>query len=374
MDLRGLYAGRSVFVTGHTGFKGAWLVAWLRHLGANVTGYALDPPTQPNLFDALGLAGQVRHVVADVRDRARLVAQMQAAAPSIVFHLAAQAIVRSSYGHPHETFETNVMGTVNALEAARACPSVGAVVIVTSDKCYEHRGAARPFREDDPLGGHDPYSASKACAEIVTGAYRDSFFGEGPLVASVRAGNVIGGGDWAPDRIVPDCVRALVAGEPVVVRNPDAVRPWQHVLDPLAGYLRLGASLLAEGPAFAGAWNLGPADGTARPVRWLVERFVDEWGEGSWTSFDPGVAQPREAAMLLLDSSRARERLGWEPAWDAETAVARAAAWYRDYYRDPASAPALVAAELEVYEAFEAEQVAPAAAAGATTGPAVVSA
>ena len=350
MDFRDAYAGRDVFVTGHTGFKGAWLTAWLRRLGGSVTGYALEPPTQPNLFDALGLAGQVRHVVADVRDRDRLVAEMRAAAPGIVFHLAAQALVRLSYADPRATFETNVMGTVNVLDAARACPSVRAVIVVTSDKSYAHRGATRPFREDDPLGGHDPYSASKACAEIVTAAYRESFFGDGPAVASVRAGNVIGGGDWATDRIVPDCVRALVAGEPIVVRNPDAVRPWQHVLEPLAGYLRLGARLVEEGLPFAGAWNLGPTDETARPVRWLVERFIDEWGAGSWTALSGDAPQPHEATMLRLDSSRARERLAWASAWDAETAVARAAAWYRDYYRDPSSAPALVARELEAYE------------------------
>ncbi len=224
-------------------------------------------------------------MTADVRDRDRLVAEVQVARPSVIFHLAAQAIVRRAYADPHETFETNIMGTVNILEAARACPSVRAVVIVTSDKCYENHELDAPFRETDAMGGRDPYSASKGCAELVTAAYRDSFFGDGVGLASVRAGNVIGGGDWAADRIVPDCVRALTAGEPVTVRNPDAVRPWQHVLEPLSGYLQLGARLARDGRRFAGPWNFGPAaQADERSVRWVVERFIDDWGSGSWTT------------------------------------------------------------------------------------------
>lgn len=345
------YRDRRVFVTGHTGFKGAWLAEWLTALGAEVTGYAQEPPSQPNLFDAIGLAGRVRHVAADVRDGDRLSAEVLAAEPSVIFHLAAQAIVRRAYANPREAFETNVMGTVNLLEAARACPSVRAVVIVTSDKCYENHDADQAFRETDPMGGRDPYSASKGCAELVTAAYRASYFADGASVASVRAGNVIGGGDWAVDRIIPDCVRALVAGDPVVVRNPDAVRPWQHVLEPLSGYLRLGALMLADGHDYDGPWNFGPTsqDGD-RSVRWVVDRFLGEWGSGSWTTPQDAGGEPPEAHRLSLDSGKARAQLGWVPVWDGQTAVRLTASWYREYYRAPASAHNLVDDQLEAYQ------------------------
>src|SRR5450759_1830773 len=296
------YRGRKVFVTGHSGFKGAWLTEWLTTLGAEVTGYALDPPTQPNLFDALDLGARLKHVVADLRDRDRLVAEVQAAQPSVIFHLAAQALVRRAYAEPRETFETNVMGTVNVLEAARACPSARAVVVVTSDKCYQNLESGRPFRETDAMGGRDPYSASKGCAELVTAAYRESYFAGGAAVASARAGNVMGGGDWAADRIVPDCVRALAAGEPIVVRKPDAVRPWQHGLEPRSGDLWLAALMLRDGHRYDGAWNFGPTDQDgARPVRWLIERFLEEWGSGSWTTPADVGRQPHEAHWLTLD-------------------------------------------------------------------------
>jgi CDP-glucose 4,6-dehydratase len=345
------YRGRQVFITGHTGFKGAWLAEWLGTLGAEVTGYALDPPTQPNLFDALDLGARIRHVIADVRDRDRLVAEVQAVQPSVVFHLAAQALVRRAYAEPHETFETNVMGTVNMLEAVRACPSVRAVVIVTSDKCYENFETGRGFRETDAMGGRDPYSGSKGCAELVTAAYRESYFTDGAAVASVRAGNVIGAGDWAADRIIPDCVRAVVAGDAVVVRNPDAVRPWQHVLEPLSGYLWLAALMLRDSRRYGGAWNFGPTDqGADRPVHWVVERFLEEWGSGSWvTPADPG-RQPHEAHHLSLDSSKARKQLGWAPVWSAQTAVRQTASWYREYYRAAATARELVEHQLEMYQ------------------------
>jgi CDP-glucose 4,6-dehydratase len=353
MRLADTYAGRSVFITGHTGFKGAWLAEWLTVLGAGVTGYALDPPTDPSLFDALGLAGRVRHVVGDVRDHGRLAAEVRGSHPSVIFHLAAQAIVRRAYTEPRETFETNVMGTVNVLEAARACPSVAAVVVVTSDKVYENAELGRAFLESDPVGGRDPYSASKGAAELVTAAYRASYFGDGTAaVASVRAGNVIGGGDWATDRIIPDCVRAVTAGEPIVVRNPDAVRPWQHVLEPLSGYLLLGARLLEEAHRYEGAWNFGPTiDAADRSVRWVVERFLEEWGAGSWTSPRPAGPQPHEAARLLVDSAKARAELGWAPVWDARAAVRETAVWYREYYRAPAMARDLVDHQLTSYEA-----------------------
>lgn len=345
------YGRRDVFVTGHTGFKGAWLTEWLTSLGATVTGYALDPPTRPNLFDALDLGSRIAHIVADVRDRDRLAAAVQGAQPSVIFHVAAQALVRRAYAEPHETLETNVMGTVNVLEAARACPSVRAVVIITSDKCYQNLETGRPFRETDAMGGRDPYSASKASAELVTAAYRESYFSDGAAVSSARAGNVMGGGDWAADRIVPDCVRALAAGEPIVVRNPDAVRPWQHVLEPLSGYLWLAALMLREGNRYEGPWNFGPTEATgARPVRWVVDRFVDEWGSGSWTTPANAGRQPHEAHNLSLDSSKAREQLGWAPVWDAPAAVRHTASWYREYYRAAARARELVEHQLEMYQ------------------------
>ncbi len=350
MGLAESYSGRSVFVTGHTGFKGAWLSEWLTTLGARVTGYALDAPTQPNLFTALGLEDRLRHVVADIRDHERLEAEVQAAQPSVIFHLAAQAIVRRAYVNPRETFEANVMGTVNVLEAARACPSVRAVVIVTSDKCYQNVEAGRAFHEGDAMGGRDPYRASKGAAELVTASYRDSFFAHGAAVASVRAGNVIGAGDWAADRIIPDCVRALAAGQPVTVRNPGAVRPWQHVLEPLSGYLWLAARMLDEGHRYAGAWNFGPTDIAGdQTVRWVVERFLEDWGAGSWTTPEDAERQLHEAHHLGIDSAKAREQIGWAPVWDARTAVRQTASWYREYYRAPAAAREMVEHQLRAY-------------------------
>jgi len=345
-----VFAGERVFITGDTGFKGAWLAYWLTRLGADVTGYALDPPTNPSLFDALDLSGQLCHLHGDVRDRDHLVAAVQAAAPSLIFHLAAQALVRRAYASARDTFETNVMGTVNLLEAARSCSSIRSVVIVTTDKVYQNMETGTPFREGDALGGTDPYGASKGAAELVTAAYRASFFGDGAAIASARAGNVIGGGDWAPDRIIPDSVRALVAGEPIVVRNPDAVRPWQHVLESLSGYLQLSALLLDEGSRYAGAWNFGPTEERSdEPVRWVVDQFIDQWGSGSWISYQGTEVQPHEAQRLSLDSAKAREQLGWAPVWDSQTAVGRTAAWYREYYRAPDRARDLVDDDIGTY-------------------------
>ena len=293
MSIAETYGGRNVFVTGHTGFKGSWISHWLVTLGAQVTGYALDPPTQPSLFDALDLRSRIDHVVADVRDRGRLAAEVNTAQPSVILHLAAEAIVRRGYVQPVETFETNVMGTVNVLDAARTCPSVRAVVIVTSDKCYQNHEAGQAFRETDPMGGRDPYSASKGCAELVTAAYRDSFFADGAAVASARPATSSAAAMGA-DRLVPEC-RAGAGGRPAGRRpEPDAIRPWQHVLEPLAGYLQLGTKLLAnDGQQYAGAWNFGPA-GAVEDVRchWVVEQFLDGWGSGTWTT----------PAMTALDS------------------------------------------------------------------------
>jgi CDP-glucose 4,6-dehydratase len=349
----GAYAGRRVFVTGHTGFKGSWLTSWLLALGAEVTGYALEPPTQPSLFEALDLAGSMHHVVADVRHEARLGQELSAAAPEVVFHLAAQPIVREGYARPRETFDVNVMGTVNLLEAVRRCSTVRGVVIVTSDKCYRNSDGRRRFGEDDALGGHDPYSASKACEDLVGSAYASSFLeARGMSLATARAGNVIGGGDWAPDRLVPDCVRALGAGLPVEIRSPDAVRPWQHVLEPLAGYLMLGARMLADGASARGAWNFGPSpDDSGLAVRWVVERLIEEWGAGSWTPASGEADARREALHLDVDSDKAARRLGWAPVWGSLDAVRRTAAWYKRFSGSPEAAASLVRDDIDAYAA-----------------------
>ncbi len=328
------WRGRRVFVTGHTGFKGSWLCLWLHALGAQVTGYALAPPTEPSLYVEARIDDLVTSVVADVRDGERLASELRAAAPEIVIHMAAQPLVRDSYRIPAETYGVNVMGTVHLLDAVRGCPSVRAVVSVTTDKCYENREWVWGYREHEPLGGYDPYSSSKACAELVTAAYRSSFFNPAAYdrhrvaVASARAGNVIGGGDWALDRLVPDCVRAILADEPVRVRNPHAIRPWQHVLEPLSGYLLLAQRLFEEGPVFASAWNFGPAEEDARPVGWIVERLCAAWGERARYETDPGE-HPHEAHYLKLDCSKARMELGWRPRWDLETALDRIIDWTR---------------------------------------------
>jgi CDP-glucose 4,6-dehydratase len=350
----GAYAGRRVFITGHTGFKGSWLTAWLLELGAEITGYALEPPTDPSLFDELGLADRIVHHVADVCDLQRLGAAMVAARPEVVLHLAAQPLVRLSYDQPVDTYATNVMGVVNLLEAVRSVPSVRAVVNVTSDKCYENRESGQAYAEDDPMGGFDPYSSSKGCSELVTAAYRQSFFGEGvsPVaLASARAGNVIGGGDWAKDRIVPDCVRALMAGEAIVVRNPDAVRPWQHVLEPLSGYLLLASQMLVEGHAFDGPWNFGPEPGEDWPVRAVVDGIVEAWGSGSWTTSDGAEPQPHEAGLLGLDISKARRELGWRPVYDVRHALRATAEWYAARHRDPGAVPQRTLADIAYYVA-----------------------
>lgn len=340
MELRTSYRGRRVFLTGHTGFKGSWLALWLRTLGAEVTGYALAPPTVPSLFEEAAVGHGLTHIEADVLDVAALTRALARAEPDIVFHLAAQAIVRAGYEEPLRTLNTNVTGTANVLEAVRAYARPDrpcAVVVVTSDKCYENREWVHAYREADRLGGRDPYSMSKAAAELVVAAWRDAFFPTGRAalhgvrVATVRAGNVIGGGDWAKDRIVPDCMNALAAGLPVQVRNPAAVRPWQHVLDPLSGYLRVGAGLMDPDAARADgcgeAWNFGPrTDGTWTVGR-LVEALIQLRGSGSWDDrSDP--ASPHEASVLTLTSDKAFFRLGWSPTWDLQRALGETVAWY----------------------------------------------
>jgi CDP-glucose 4,6-dehydratase len=339
--LPGAFAGRSVFVTGHTGFKGAWLSFWLSRLGARVTGYALPPPTQPSMFVAAGvrdlLAG---HHEADIRDSHGLLQVMRTAEPEVVFHLAAQPLVRASYAEPRETFDVNVMGTINVLEAVRALAKPCVVIVITSDKCYENREHVFGYRETDAMGGYDPYSASKGAAELVVASYRQSFFAatsetsHGVRLASVRAGNVIGGGDWAQDRIVADIVRHLSAGRPVPVRSPHAVRPWQHVLEPLGGYLLLAARMLAgpEGVRLNGAWNFGPSSVEVVTVSELVDLFLSVWGSGSWKD-ESGAGQVHEAHLLRLSIDKAVTQLGWRPRWHARRTVERSALWYRAFYQ-----------------------------------------
>lgn len=323
------WAGRRVLVTGHTGFKGGWLSLWLRELGAEVTGFALPAPTEPSFFEQTRLGELVTHIEGDIRDQATLEAAVRDARPEVVFHLAAQPLVRLSYEQPVETYATNVMGTAHLLDACRRSPDVRAIVCATSDKCYENHERDRPYREDDRMGGHDPYSSSKGAAELVISAYRRSFFGKGAKVASVRAGNVIGGGDWAADRLVPDIVRALLAGEPPLIRNPDSIRPWQHVLDALSGYLLVAERLLEGRDEFACGWNFGPADDDTQPVRWIVERMLGVWdGKLGWQQ--PKGPQPHEAALLKLDSSKARTELGWKPRLSLEEALGKVVEWHAE--------------------------------------------
>jgi CDP-glucose 4,6-dehydratase len=323
------WLGKSVFITGHTGFKGSWLALWLQRAGANVHGYALAPPTSPSLFEVARVAdGLASHHLGDIMDGDSLRKAMAAAAPEVVMHLAAQSLVRYSYQEPVETFATNVLGTVNVLEAVRAMPCVRAVVSVTTDKCYQNNEWHWGYRETEPLGGRDPYSSSKACAELVTSAYRDSFLDRaGVAVASARAGNVIGGGDWARDRLLPDYLRALDEGKSLEVRHPAAIRPWQHVLEPLAGYLLLAQRLVMDGSAFAQAWNFGPADDEARPVSWILDQLAAAAPGTNWRH--AGVQELHEASYLKLDSSKARNALSWRPRWGLSKALDMTVAWHK---------------------------------------------
>jgi CDP-glucose 4,6-dehydratase len=326
----GFWRGRRVLVTGHTGFKGSWLSLWLQSLGAEVTGFSDGVPTQPSLYELARVGAGMESVVGDVRDAGAVAGAVAGCKPEVVIHMAAQPLVRRSFAEPRATYETNVMGTVNLLEAVRLEGGVRAVVNVTTDKCYENREWEWGYRENEPMGGHDPYSSSKGAAELVTSAYRRSFFSdpEGPRLASARAGNVIGGGDWGEDRLVPDLMRAALAGETAQVRNPNSIRPWQHVVNPLSGYLVL-AQAIWESPRHAGGWNFGPPDEEARPVGWLIERLASLWPERVRWAVDDGP-HPHEANYLKLDSSLARSRLGWRPLVALDLALAETAAWYRE--------------------------------------------
>jgi CDP-glucose 4,6-dehydratase len=348
------WRGRRVLVTGHTGFKGSWLTIWLRELGADVTGYALASETSPNHYELANAGEGVRSILADVRDARAMSDAFAAAKPEVVFHLAAQSLVRPSYEQPRETYDVNVIGTVNVLDAVRASESVRAAVVVTSDKCYENREWLWGYRENEPLGGHDPYSSSKACAELVTAAYRSSFFRDTKTrIATARAGNVIGGGDWARDRLIPDLMTGFAAGTKPLIRNPRATRPWQFVLEPLHGYMQLAERLCADdGDTFADAWNFGPEDRDVRPVGAIADQISELWGEGAGYALDARV-QPHEAHALKLDSSKARAKLGWSSKLDLDQALAWTVRWYRTWAETPDRLAARTREDLAAYSATQ---------------------
>jgi CDP-glucose 4,6-dehydratase len=328
------WKGKKVFLTGHTGFKGGWLSLWLTSIGAKVTGYSLAPKTTPNLFDVLAIDSLIqKSYIADVRDLASLQKAMSEAKPDVVIHMAAQPLVHYSYANPVETYATNVMGTVHVLESARSVDSIRATVVVTTDKCYENKEWVWGYRENESMGGYDPYSNSKGCAELVTSAYRQSYFSDSNSankVASARAGNVIGGGDWSEDRLIPDAIKAFQANLPLMIRNPSATRPWQHVLEPLSGYLILAQALYEKGSSFASGWNFGPLDEDNRPVQEVIDLLIASWGQiARWEK--EGSEQPHEAHLLKLDCSKARAQLGWTPKWSLEIATQQIVQWHKAF-------------------------------------------
>lgn len=337
---REFWRGKKVFITGHTGFKGSWLCLWLHSLGADVTGFSLEPPTDPSLFDLCNLQECIKTIIGDIRNREALSSALLDAEPEIVIHMAAQPIVRASYQNPVETYETNVMGTIYLFEAVKKAverkKTIKAVINITSDKCYENKEWVWGYRENDPMGGYDPYSNSKACSELITSSFRSSFFNSesydvhGVALASARAGNVIGGGDWAADRLVPDCMRALLKGEEIMVRNPHAIRPWQHVLDPLSGYLLLAQKLYLEGVPYAEGWNFGPRDDDAKSVEWIVRKICHKWGPDASYQIVKGHYE-HEAHFLKLDCSKSKQKLGWSPRWDLSHAIDKVLEWTRAY-------------------------------------------
>jgi len=348
------WTGKRVFITGHTGFKGSWLCLWLHSLGAKVTGYALPPPTNPNLFELGKINKIVKSILSDVRDGESLTTAIKEEKPEIVIHMAAQSLVRDSYADPVKTYSTNVMGTVNLFEAVRIYKDVKAVINVTTDKCYENREWFWGYRENEPLGGFEPYSNSKACSELVTSSYRSSFFNpknystHGVAVASARSGNVIGGGDWGKDRLIPDCVRSILKGERIIIRNPQAIRPWQHVLEPLYGYLILAQRLYEKGTPYAEAWNFGPDDQDAKTVEWVVKEMCAKWGENVSYEIDKGE-HPHEAHYLKLDCSKAKSELHWYPKWNLEQAIDKIIEWIRAY-RDGSDIRKVCQRQIEEYE------------------------
>jgi CDP-glucose 4,6-dehydratase len=351
-DLFKAYRDKKVLVTGHTGFKGSWLSIWLNELGAKVIGYSLKPHTEPNNFSVSGLEDKITHLTGDIKDSKALHDVFEKYEPDIVMHLAAQAIVRASYDDPKDTFDTNVGGTVNVFEAVRKQPGVKALINVTSDKCYENREWVWGYRENDPMGGYDPYSASKGCAELVFASYNRSFFNNKTRktgVASVRAGNVIGGGDWAADRLIPDFVRALDGGRAMPVRSPFSIRPWQHVLEPLSGYLTLGALLLKEPERFSGGWNFGPDESEQMNVREVIEEFIKVWGGGSWQDLSDPSEHLHEAATLRLCCDKAKNLLKWHAVLNIEDCLRMTAEWYKEYYSTKNNMYQKCARQIEFY-------------------------
>lgn len=356
MPDRAFWRRRKVFVTGHTGFKGSWLTLWLDALGADVTGYSLDPPTEPSLFKLANLDGCLNSIRGDVRDFARLKSAMAECRPDVILHMAAQSVVRSSYDDPIETYSTNVMGTVHVFEALRQLKLPSVVVNVTSDKCYLNREWAWGYREDEPMGGRDPYSNSKGCAELVTTAYRESFFHpasldrHGVALGSARAGNAIGGGDWTANQLIPDLIRSFLAGSPCIIRSPSAIRPWQFVLEPLNGYLTLAEHLAKDGRRFASGWNFGPVEADARPVSWIADALARSWGDGASWKHEAGE-HPHEANFLKLDASMARSHLGWQPHLPLQQALEWIVEWYQGY-RAGADLRLLTRTQIDRYEAL----------------------
>ena len=341
------WQGKRVFLTGHTGFKGSWLSLWLVSLGAKVKGYALSPPTSPSLFIEANIDSIIDSQIADIRDQDTLHESMTKFSPDILIHMAAQPLVRYSYDAPIETYEVNVIGTAKVLEVARSCPNLKAIVNITTDKCYENDERAEGYKEDDPMGGYDPYSSSKGCAELVASSYRRSFLqDQGVGLASVRAGNVIGGGDWADDRLIPDILRSFENGSPVVIRNPKATRPWQHVLEPLSGYLILAQRLYEEQKKYAEGWNFGPNEQDVKPVDWILDKMILKWPDSSW-KLDSN-SSPHEAGFLKLDIAKAKAKLGWNPVWELSHTLEKIIGWHRAWL-DKEDMQAMCLAEIKEY-------------------------
>ena len=344
---QGFWQGKRVFLTGHTGFKGSWLSLWLVSLGAEVKGYALNPPTSPSLFNEAQVGSIIDSQIGDIRDQDVLYESMTSFNPDILFHMAAQPLVRHSYDAPIETYEVNVIGTAKVLEVARSCFNLKTIVNITTDKCYENDDRSKGYREDDPMGGYDPYSSSKGCAELVTSAYRRSFLqGQSIGIASVRAGNVIGGGDWADNRLIPDILTSFEKNEPVVIRNPKAIRPWQHVLEPLSGYLILAQKLYGDQKEYAEGWNFGPNDSDSKPVDWILDKMISKWPNSSW-KLDVN-SNPHEANFLKLDISKAKLKLGWKPVWELNYTLEKIIAWHRAWL-DKKDMQAMCLAEIKEY-------------------------